>query len=121
MISSPPHDSSRAAGSFGKNMRFMEQGVSCKGRNRSAFLFKAPYQSRDGESQSHKADKIGGETAEDGEPGRERGIQHQHTGKQDQRDPLQLIFYLKTPFCYKTGRAYACSAHFFLSRSICFW
>ena len=69
MISSPPHDSSRAAGSFGKNMRFMEQGVSCKGRNRSAFLFKAPYQSRDGESQSHKADKIGGETVDDGEPG----------------------------------------------------
>ena len=52
---------------------------------------------------------------------RERGIQHQHAGKQDQRDPLQLIFYLKTPFCYKTGRAYACSANFFLSRSICFW
>ena len=42
-------------------------------------------------------------------------------GKQYQRDSLQLIFYLKTPFCYKTGRAYACSANFFLSRSICFW
>ena len=69
MISSPPHDSSRAAGSFGKNMRFMEQGVSCKGRNRSAFLFETPHQSRDGESQSHKADKIGGETVNDGESG----------------------------------------------------
>ena len=98
MISSPPHDSSRAAGSFGKNMRFMEQGVSCKGRNRSAFLFKAPYQSRDGESQSHKADKIGGETVDDGESGENRRAQHQHTGKENQRDALQLIFHLKTPF-----------------------
>ena len=52
---------------------------------------------------------------------RERRIQHQHTGKQDQRDLLQLIFYLKTPFCYKTEQTYACSANFFLSRSICFW
>ena len=89
MISSPPHDSSRAAGSFGKNMRFMEQGViSCKGRNRTAFLFKAPYQSRDGESQSHKADKIGGETVNDGEPGGKRRAQHQYTGKENQCDAL---------------------------------
>lgn len=49
------------------------------------------------------------------------GKQHQHTGKQNQHDPLQLIFHLKALFCYKTGRAYACSVNFFLSRSICFW
>ena len=53
MISSLPHDSSRAAGSFGKNMRFMEQGVNG-----------------------------------------------------------QFI---------ESARFYACSANFFLSRSICFW